>query len=130
MEALYNLAMAHVRPGRMTESERLLQQAVEIESDHHLRTMALYPLAGRRHARADVRGGIAALEEFQSRPPVNRYWNAAAGYLIGKWLDELGEPERAKDALRTFLAAHPTEDRYNKASIRSARGLLKRLEQN
>ena len=54
VEALYNLAMAHMRLGRMTESERFLQQAVEIESDHRLRIYALYPLAGRRHARGDV----------------------------------------------------------------------------
>lgn len=74
--------------------------------------------------------GIAALEEFQSHPPTNRYWNAAAGYLIGKWLDELGETERAKEALRTFLAANPKEDRFNDVSIRYARGLLKDLEKN
>ena len=130
VEALYCLAMAHQRLGRMTESERLLQQAVEIESEHHVRTLALYPLAARRYERGDVRGGIAALEEFQSRPPTNRYWNAAAGYLIGKWLVELDESERAKEALRNFLAANPREDHFNDTSIRSARGLLKHLEKD
>jgi len=126
-EAQCNLGQLAWREKQLESARRWFEQATAAEDATVHRTISAYQLASLRYMAKEYAGALRGFDAYLAGNPNNEYWIAAAHYLRGVCLAELGRTDEARAALRAFVAANQPTDRYAGASVKAARALLERL---
>ncbi|HEX2252958.1 MAG TPA: tol-pal system protein YbgF [Thermoanaerobaculia bacterium] len=119
-QALYDRGYTLYHQGVYLDAEASFQRFLQAHGDTDLADNAQYWIGEARYARGDYRGALAAFRETVSRFPGG---NKVPDALLkaGQSLEQLADPEGARDTYRALVQQHPASAAAAVAEERLAR---------